>query len=255
MSEPATALLTQDERLARLAEEARARKWPLIRPVDAATLILLDRSGPQPKVLMGKRHAGHKFMPGMFVFPGGRSEAGDVGVPVASELDPVTLTHLSHRVIRPSPTRARRLALAAIRETFEETGLVIGSKASADKPLTKGWQDFAATGFLPDLASLTFLARAITPPRRPKRFDTRFFVAEVDAIRHQVSGVVTPESELTELAWLTLAETADLPLPGITRVILADLDEAIRMGGPSREQASPFYYEVARKFRRESVAP
>ena len=42
-----------------------------VRPKDAATLILIDRSGKVPKVLLGKRHHGHKFMPGKFVFPGG----------------------------------------------------------------------------------------------------------------------------------------------------------------------------------------
>ena len=55
----------------------RERKWPNVRPKLAATLILLDRSGDIPKVLMGKRHAGHKFMAGKFVFPGGRIEAAD----------------------------------------------------------------------------------------------------------------------------------------------------------------------------------
>lgn len=251
MTPDKNALLSEDERLARLAGEARDRKWPWLKPVDAATLVLLDRSGPAPKVLMGKRHAAHKFMPGLFVFPGGRSEKGDSAIPVATDLAPETLAHLSQRVVRPSAARARRLALAAIRETFEETGLVIGGKAQANLP--GAWADFAATGHLPDLSSLTYVARAITPPRRPKRFDTRFFVAETSAIRHRIDGVVTPESELTELAWLTLAETADLPLPTITRVILADLDEMIRAGGPCIGQPVPFYYEISRKFRRELI--
>ena len=250
MSDP-NAMLSEDERLARLAGEARERKWPWLKPVDAATLVLLDRSGPAPKVLMGKRHAGHKFMPGLFVFPGGRSEKGDAAIAVAEDLAPQTLAHLSSRVVRPSMARARKLALAAIRETFEETGLVIGKPATATLP--GAWADFAATGHLPDLSTLMYVARAITPPRRPKRFDTRFFVADASAVRHRIEGVVTPESELTELAWLTLAETADLPLPTITRVILADLDEMIRAGGPRMGQPAPFYYEINRKFRREMI--
>jgi len=62
--------------------------YPNVRPKDASTLILLDRSGATPKVLVGRRHAGHEFMPSKFVFPGGRVEIGDRRVPVAGELDP-----------------------------------------------------------------------------------------------------------------------------------------------------------------------
>jgi 8-oxo-dGTP pyrophosphatase MutT (NUDIX family) len=248
-------MLSEDERIARLQEEARKRGFPLIRPVDAATLVILDRSGPQPKVLMGKRHAGHKFMPGLFVFPGGRSEKGDAAIPLAGDLDAMTLRHLSQRVVRPGIHRARRLALAAIRETFEETGLVIGAPGEGSALPAGTWADFAATGHLPDLSSLTYFARAITPPRRPKRFDTRFFVVDHAAIRHRIADVVTPDSELTELAWLTMAETAELPLPTITRVVLADLDELIRLGGPKPGMAVPFYYEINRKFRRELIDP
>lgn len=253
-----TALLSEDERIARLQHEARERKWPNLRPVDAATLIILDRKSPKPRVLMGKRHANLKFMPNMFVFPGGRSEGSDSGVNVAGELAQPVIDALQQRVVRPSIARARRLALTAIRETFEETGLVIGTKAltateNAGAISSGPWAEFAATGFLPDLSSLTYLARAITPPKRPKRFDTRFFVAEAEAIAHQIEGIITPESELTELCWLTLEETAAQPLPAITRVILADLEAAIHGGGPAHHQPVPFYYERRRQFQRELI--
>ncbi|MGB8186236.1 MAG: NUDIX hydrolase, partial [Pseudolabrys sp.] len=48
----------------------RDTSFPDSEPRDAATLMLIDRSGPAPRVLLGRRHAGHKFMPGKFVFPG-----------------------------------------------------------------------------------------------------------------------------------------------------------------------------------------
>lgn len=254
-----TASLSEEERLNRLNTEARERRWPNLRPVDAATLIILDRDGPAPLVLMGKRHPGHKFMPGVFVFPGGRAETSDAAIPVASELRSPVGAALTERVTRGSLARARRLALAAIRETFEETGLVIGCKAespatSASRKNGEVWQDFLGTGHLPDLSALHFLARAITPPKRPKRFDTRFFVVESGAIRHKARDVVGPDAELTELAWLTLKETADLPLPAITRVILADLDAAIRAGWPDVAAPIPFYYERNRAFRRDLLA-
>ena len=94
----------------------------VVRPKDAATLILVDRSGSVPKVLLGKRHARHKFMPGKFVFPGGGVDPTDKAMPVASALDPQSEMRLMQRFHKGSPVRARALALAAVRETFEETG-------------------------------------------------------------------------------------------------------------------------------------
>ncbi|MCA0401197.1 MAG: NUDIX hydrolase [Proteobacteria bacterium] len=245
--------LSEAERLARLNHEARDRSFPNVRPVDAATLIVLDRQGATPRVLMGKRHEKHKFMPGLFVFPGGRAERADTAIPASSELTPETQARLMARVARGTQARARRLALAAIRETFEETGLVIGQPVESARAGNTGWAEFLATGFVPDLAALRFLARAITPPRRPKRFDTRFFVVEAEAIRHKAGDVVGPDSELTELAWLSLAQTATLPLPAITRAILADLHAALEAGWPDKPAPVPFYYEERRAFRRDLI--
>src|SRR5687767_15056322 len=103
-------------------------------PRDAATLILLDRSGPSPKVLMGRRHHGHVFMPGKFVFPGGRVDPLDRQMAVGAPLDPRAEAKLMRHLQRPTPAKARGLALAAIRETFEETGLFLGQKR-AEPPL------------------------------------------------------------------------------------------------------------------------
>ena len=101
---------------------------PNVTPKDASTLILLDRSGPSPKVLMGKRHQRHAFLPGSFVFPGGGVDAADRLMPVGAALDPRAEAKLMLHMRRPSAAKARGLALAAIRETFEETGLLLGSK-------------------------------------------------------------------------------------------------------------------------------
>src|SRR5947209_2190802 len=102
----------------------------LIRPKDAATLILVDRSERVPKVLLGKRHARHKFMPGMFVFPGGGVDAADKKMPVARPLHHDVEVQLMKRLARPSSAKARAFALAAIRETFEETGLLLGVRTN-----------------------------------------------------------------------------------------------------------------------------
>src|SRR5690606_9890277 len=96
------------------------------RPRDAGTLILLDRSGNELHVLMGRRHMRHAFMPGKFVFPGGRTDPNDGRVPTASPLHPQEEAKLVNG--RTSATRARAIAMSAVRETYEEAGLLIGTR-------------------------------------------------------------------------------------------------------------------------------
>lgn len=248
-----TGLPTPSECLELLNREARRHAGKSGRPVDAATLIILDRTGREPRLLMGRRHKNHRFMPDVFVFPGGRSETGDAHVPVAGMLDEATIQRLMLASPGANPSRMKRLALAAIRETFEETGIVIGRKAGNSPPLAGPWGEFTATGHLPDLSALAYIARAITPPRRPKRFDTRFFVVESTAIAHQVPDIVTPDSELTELAWLTLDDTKDLPLPVITRVMLGELQGWIEARATGTEPAIPFYCERHGRMERNLI--
>ncbi len=175
-----------------LTRTERDQSFPYLRPKDAATIILIDRSGVEPKVLMGRRHHGHKFMPGKFVFPGGRVEAHDRYVPVGGELDPSVESRLMQRLRRPSRIRARVLAVAAIREASEETGLLLGTKVASVPKFPDGWNAFAEAGVQPSLDELHFIARAITPPHRPRRFDTRFFAADARAIAHRVEGIIGP---------------------------------------------------------------
>ena len=167
----------------RMTNQERDQSYPDSEPRDAATLMLIDRSGPQAKVLLGRRHDSHKFMPGKFVFPGGRIETLDRTMPALRELHPDTQSKLMQRVAAPSVQFARGLALAAVREMAEETGLFLGVKRD-DPPATPGeiWAEFAKAKIYPDLVQVHFIARAITPPKRPKRFDTRFFTADASAI-------------------------------------------------------------------------
>jgi 8-oxo-dGTP pyrophosphatase MutT (NUDIX family) len=235
----------------RLTSAERERRWPNVRPRDAATLIVLDRSGPEPKVLMGRRHAALAFMPGQFVFPGGRIEPGDRRMPAAGALHPRAYAALDRRVVRPSADRGRALALAAIRETFEETGLLIGTRDHGTPEAPDGpWAAFRTHGVFPDLEALTLVARAITPPRRPRRFDTRFFAVDRAAIVGEVPGLIGPEAELVELVWVDLARAAELQCPTITQVILDELRDRLA-GGFTPELPIPFYYERRGRFVRE----
>lgn len=194
-----------------------------MRPRDAATLVILDNSDGKPRVLMGRRHHGHVFMPGKFVFPGGRTDPGDREVPAVAELDPVDRAKLLAGMgNRPSQGRARALALAAIRETFEEAGLLIGRKAAFEHS-HPDWQAFADHGVAPDLSALRFVARAITPPGRTRRFDTRFFATFRGSVAAALPEGTGPSGELEDLHWLTFDDADRLDLPSITRSILAEI--------------------------------
>jgi 8-oxo-dGTP pyrophosphatase MutT (NUDIX family) len=197
-----------------------------LRPKDAATLLVIRRDRRQPRVLMGRRARGHVFMAQKWVFPGGRLHPSDYRVAAASELAEETACALCRTA---APPRARALAAAAVRELFEETGLVLGAPGTA-RTRSREWRDFLATGHLPHLAPLRFVGRAITPPVRPRRFDARFFTV---AAEHLAS--LDPTSgcgELDEIAWFTWEEAEALDLPSITRAILADV--AARLADPAR---------------------
>ncbi len=232
----------------------RDRSSPNLRPKDASTLIIVDRSGSVPKVLLGKRHHAHKFMPGKFVFPGGRLEANDRMMPIAAPLDPITEKYLMADMQRPSVARARGLALAAIRETFEETGLILGAPMDKAQPVPAGpWTEFVRSGFYPDLSILHFIARAITPSRRPRRFDTRFFAVDASAIAHKVDNVVHPDAELVELVWMPISEARTLDMPTVTGVMLQELEARVAAGF-SHALPVPFYRMPRKIFLRKLIS-
>ena len=183
-------------------------------------------------------------MPNKFVFPGGALEPADRRMSVATPLDPLVEAKLMAETRRPSPDFARALALAAIRETFEETGLALGvaDRGVRMRPPAGAWTRFAATGVAPALDQLDLVARAITPPGRPRRYDARFFVADAAAIAFRAPGVVHDQAELIELVWTPLDEALALDLPLITRAVLGDLAAAAQ-AGMDRARPRPFYRE------------
>jgi 8-oxo-dGTP pyrophosphatase MutT (NUDIX family) len=197
-----------------------------VRPRDAATLIVLRRDGPQPRVLMGRRHGGHSFMPDKWVFPGGRIDPADFRAPVASELRP----EVAEKLYLTGPDRrARALALSAIRETFEETGLLL-AKPGQHRKVAGPWGPFLEQGALPDLAALDYIARAVTPPMVPKRYDARFFMADAENL---ISLERQPDcGELDEIAWFDLDKALALDLPTVTEMVLHEIPK--RLADPHR---------------------
>jgi 8-oxo-dGTP pyrophosphatase MutT (NUDIX family) len=195
-------------------------------PKDAATLILTRLRRGKAEVLMGRRAPGHVFMAAKWVFPGGRIERADFAAAAASELVGAEAARLTREV---PVRRARALALAAVRETFEETGLLLAEPAPSAS-VAGPWREFRALGALPDLAALSYVARAITPPGRTRRFDARFFMADARALLHPEP--TAGSGELDEIAWLPLADTRTLDLPAITRFVLGEV--AGRLAHPDR---------------------
>jgi 8-oxo-dGTP pyrophosphatase MutT (NUDIX family) len=224
-------------------EEKEADHHPYFRPKDAATLILVDRSAATPKVLVGKRHDKVVFMPGKFVFPGGRVDKADNRVPVAAPMTPELETNLLKGSPKISASRAKALAIAAIREACEETGLCLGRKSEGKPPKLDGpWQPFSDAGLLPDPSGLFLIARAITPPGRIKRFDTRFFTADASAIAHLVEGVIHPDAELVELVWVELGSQPLADLHPMTRNVLGELEKRLATGPLRHDGPVPFFH-------------
>jgi 8-oxo-dGTP pyrophosphatase MutT (NUDIX family) len=239
------------DRAERLTRTIRDQSSPNLRPRDSATLILIDRSEPIPKVLLGRRHERHRFLPGKFVFPGGRVELKDRLMPAAAALDARDSERLMQRVPYPSLAKAAAYALAAIRETYEETGLMLGVPAA--RPFAapaSAWEPFAKAGIMPDLSAMHFIGRAITPPNRPRRFDSRFFAVDVTAVARRDDGFVGADAELVEVVWMPIAEARQLDIPGITAIVLEELQDRIATG-MSRDHPVPFYRMLHKKFLRE----
>ena len=176
------------------------------RPRDAASLILY-RQGAKPgtdgvEILMGVRHARHRFMPNALVFPGGRVDPTDHRQPALTELLAETRGHLSHKA---TPGRARALGIAAVRELHEETNLVLG--------------ELRGGLLLPALDQLHYICRAITPPPRAIRFHARFLAAPAEAAH----GILQGSGELETLRYFPVQEALEGGhMAGITAKVMAE---------------------------------
>ncbi len=227
---------------------------PNMRPKDSATLIIVDGNPGNHRIVMGRRHMRHKFMPGLFVFPGGRVDKSDGSIPTPDNLHPEVEAKLIAKMKgRSSPRRARALAMAAIRETYEEAGLFIGRKTGFQTN-HQHWAAFAERGIAPHIANLRVVARAITPPRRPRRFDAWFFVAFASEIADRLPDGHGPSGELEEICWLGFDEARNLELPRITRTVISELEERLKHD-PELDPAVkvPFYYLRGNSFQRDMI--
>jgi 8-oxo-dGTP pyrophosphatase MutT (NUDIX family) len=155
-------------------------------------------------VLVGRRPPKSRFLPGRYVFPGGSVEPDDSRAGSASELNPELIDSMA---VGGDLTQARGLAMAAVRETFEETGLLLAEPGEVGPAHSASWAAIGAHGLAPALHRLAYVGRAITPVPSPIRFHARFFVADA----RYTTGVLGGDSELEDLHWCPVNELARLP--------------------------------------------
>jgi len=188
---------------------------------NAATVIVVrDRMGADPSILMGQRGSKAAFMPNKFVFPGGAVDATDGDVPLAAAMSETCHTRLADQA--PANLQAA-LAVAAIRELWEETGLVLGEQGNWSDQVPADWQEFASAGYLPSARGLQYVFRALTPPGRPRRFDARFFLVDADEVATDLDDFSRASDELSHLQWVKLSQARQFDLPFITEVVLAEV--------------------------------
>lgn len=203
---------------------------------DAATVIVLRDRVSDPHVLMGQRGAQAAFMPNKFVFPGGAMDVGDADIPLIRPLPDLCAERLREDSAQ---DLSHALAAAAIRELWEETGLILGQPATWPGLAPPDWQGFAASGHMPAAHGLQFVFRAITPPGRPRRFDARFFLVDSGEVASNLDDFSAACEELSHLQWVPLGKAREYDLPFITEVVLAEVEA--RAHDPAPPASVPFF--------------
>ncbi|MEM8820747.1 MAG: DNA mismatch repair protein MutT [Pseudomonadota bacterium] len=213
-------------------------------PRDAATVVLVRRDGPSPRVLMGQRGSKAAFMPSKFVFPGGALDHADRSAAAAFPPPAPLAERLgAGREGATDTALGAALALTAVRELWEETGLVHAEAGTASGALAEPWTDFASRHGRPSFAGFGFIFRAITPPGRTRRFDARFLTLDAGALDCDLDDFSGADQELSHLHWLTIGEARGLDLPFITEVVLGELEARLTMGPDAAAvRPAPFFH-------------
>jgi 8-oxo-dGTP pyrophosphatase MutT (NUDIX family) len=193
---------------------------------DASSVIIVRKDGPTPSVLLGQRGKSAVFMPNKFVFPGGAVDQSDFDNSFLDEPDPVCSRRLQEYS---NIENTHAFFSAAIREVWEETGLMFGKKCNGkiEKTNYTSWKAFYDLGLKPSATGFHFIFRAITPPNRSRRFDARFFLVNANNVSGEIDDFSKASDELSHLQWFSIKEARNLDLPFITEVILAEVEHLI----------------------------
>jgi len=199
---------------------------PVVRPRDAASLILLRGEGKELEVLAGRRSPHARFMPGVHVFPGGAIDPAD------------RIAWTREAGTEALGPRLARCARAALRETWEEVGVLVGHPASSDpavSPTTPIERAYNDRGLAAAINLLTYVGRAITPSHSHRRFNTRFFLADGS----NVFGEPEASAELEEVRWYPIGRQPLVFSADVTRFMLA---RAIALRNGAATGAAPLFY-------------
>jgi len=212
-------------------------------PRPAATVALIRDSGSGPQVLLLRRHGRSGFAADAWVFPGGVVDAGDRDTQLAERVDGPTPEQWAERLDLVDPADAMGFVAAALREAWEETGILlarpdVGSRlhdasalAVSRRALLEGVIDLrqaaVGDGFRLSGDRLAYLAHWITPEPEPRRFDTRFFLAvappDAECERH--------ENEMTDALWCTPEESVDRFARGELKMLPPTVHTLRRLSG------------------------
>jgi 8-oxo-dGTP pyrophosphatase MutT (NUDIX family) len=205
----------------------------VVKPVDAAGLVLIRAAARgEPEILLGRRHRKAGFLPDIHVVPGGRVDTADhtpSGFP--ESLAPAVSAALMSGGSRRPPLAFPR---AALRETLEETGLLVGQTTGRNTGVAEAaalpvWQAYAEAGVAPDFGTLDFICRAITPVNSHRRYNTRFFLAD----GAQAAGSVNSNGELEDLAWRPISALSGLNIVDVTEYVLKEALRRWQAGSPA----------------------
>jgi len=196
---------------------------------NASTVIVIRDRHENPRILMGQRGAKAVFMPNKFVFPGGALDLGDAHIALASALPDTCYNRLAEDA---DAALAHALAVAGIRELWEETGLILAQKGEWQGTPPEDWVTFAQRGYIPHAAPMQFVFRALTPPGRPRRFDARFFLVDAEDIATDLDDFDAACDELSHLQWIKLSDARSFDMPFITEVVLAEVEARAKELGP-----------------------
>jgi 8-oxo-dGTP pyrophosphatase MutT (NUDIX family) len=219
-----------------LTRTAGKVRKPVVRPRDAASLILLRGEGKELEVLAGRRSLTVRFMPGVHVFPGGAIDQPD-RIPWGIEAAAETMG-----------PRLASAARAALRETWEEVGVLIGHPADsnaalpAETPIERTYREH---GLVAGLDLLTYVGRAITPSHSNRRFNTRFFLSDAG----NMFGEPISSEELEDVRWYPVGQQLLESFRDVTRFMLA---RAIAQRTGTATGDAPLFY-WAKNARRISI--
>ena len=186
-------------------------------PRDASSIIIIKRKKNQLYVLMGKRSAKSRFMPSIYVFPGGAVERDDYKVNNIFNLS----TNIKKSLLKSrSNKHTVAIMLSAIRETAEECGLFLVSHKMKTKykklVLNETWNYFLEKSILPSTHKLFYFGRAITPSYLKTRYHARFFIAQLN----DFCGKIRTNGELENIDWIELKKAKLLPIADVTEFLI-----------------------------------